>query len=534
MSEIKKLTFEVSNYDLVEMAESEIMKVKMKIVSEGNNAHDMPIKWETILKAKDTLVGKPIVAKYDRWNKDLMGHEEDEIPVGVVLRSEDIFEDTDENGKRWLCAYGDIWMRYTQDITGVLIRDMMKHLSMEILVAEQDEISNEILAFAFTGITLIGEDRSPAVDNAKLEVLTFEAVKDNIEKLMFAKYENIDFKIPKKVQENAQKGLELRKEYGRGGTEVGVATARQLAKGGNATPELIKKIYKFFPRHLDNIKKSLNTKTEVENSEIAGYLWGSLEGMYWANRIYKRMLKEDGEKMEKANDFEKEVDVKEESKEVEMACGEKMSEEEVKEESMACGDKMEKMEEDKSEEPKEEKMTSDAYAENSAIEQNQEKVGEEQREQAEEQNKPEPMDSEKMEIDKAKYEEYVQMEKDFAEMKENFAKMSEEMKAMKEDKDAYMTEFERLQKVENEIKEARFNAEVEATFAEIEDMPLDEINSFKESAKNFTLENLNTWKNEVLAKAYTYSKGKKSSSKYVKVDIPKDVKEEKKSNGLWD
>jgi len=505
---VKKLTFSVNDYDLVGMAESEIMKVKMKIVSEGDNEHGMPIKWKTILEAKDTLVGKPIVAKYNRWINDLEGHEKDEIPVGVILKEEDIFEDVDENGKRWLCAYGDIWMRYTQDVTGVLIRDMAKHLSMEILVAEQDDFTNEIMAFAFTGITLIGEKKNPAVANAKLEVLTFEVVKDNIEKLMFAKYEDIDFKIPKNVQENAQKGLELRKEYGRGGTEVGMRTARQLAKGGNATPELIKKIYKFFPRHLDNIKKSLETKTEVENSEISAFLWGSLEGMYWANRIYKRMLKEDGEEMEK--DFEKEVDMKEE----EMVCGKKMAEEEVKEEKM--------------EEIKEEQMTSDAYAENSAIEQNQEKVGEEQAEQAEEQNKPEMM-----EIEKVKYEEYSQMEKDFAEMKEKYEKMESEMKAIKEDKDTYMAEFERLQKFEKGIKEAEFKAEVEAVFAEIEDMPIEDINSFREKSKNFTLETIDTWKNEVLAKAFTYSKGKKSKAKHVKIDIPRDV-ETKKSNGLWD
>ena len=39
------------------------------------------------------------------------------------------------------------------------------------------------------------------------------------------------FTPPQAVRNNAKRGLELRREFGRGGTEVGVARARDLSNG---------------------------------------------------------------------------------------------------------------------------------------------------------------------------------------------------------------------------------------------------------------------------------------------------------------
>ena len=39
------------------------------------------------------------------------------------------------------------------------------------------------------------------------------------------------FVPPQEVRNNAKRGLELRAKYGRGGTEVGVARARDLSNG---------------------------------------------------------------------------------------------------------------------------------------------------------------------------------------------------------------------------------------------------------------------------------------------------------------
>ena len=47
----------------------------------------------------------------------------------------------------------------------------------------------------------------------------------------------------------AQKGLDWRSEFGRGGTEVGIARARDIVNGKNLPLDTVKRMYSFFSRH---------------------------------------------------------------------------------------------------------------------------------------------------------------------------------------------------------------------------------------------------------------------------------------------
>lgn len=57
------------------------------------------------------------------------------------------------------------------------------------------------------------------------------------------------YTIPGGVQSEAKKALEWRKKHKRGGTPVGLNTARTLAKGGQIGIRKIRHIAKYFPRH---------------------------------------------------------------------------------------------------------------------------------------------------------------------------------------------------------------------------------------------------------------------------------------------
>ena len=112
------------------------------------------------------------------------------------------------------------------------------------------------------------------------------------------KYEDIDFKPPADVQEEAQRGLDWRKEHGRGGTEVGVARARDLSNGVAVSPETIGRMVNYFSRHtVDKEAEGFERGEEGYPSagRIAWSLWGGDAGERWANSIYDRMLAEDGE-----------------------------------------------------------------------------------------------------------------------------------------------------------------------------------------------------------------------------------------------
>ena len=99
-----------------------------------------------------------------------------------------------------------------------------------------------------------------------------------------SKYDDIDFSIPESVQKAAQSGLNLHKEYGRGGTDVGLATARALVKGGNISPEKARHIAKYFPRHAND-----NLSDKTSNGWIAWQLWGGTPARSWTNKLVRQM-----------------------------------------------------------------------------------------------------------------------------------------------------------------------------------------------------------------------------------------------------
>lgn len=91
------------------------------------------------------------------------------------------------------------------------------------------------------------------------------------------------YPIPARVKRNAERGLELRKRFGRGGTDVGENTARTLARGGSIGIEKIRHINRYFPRHAGD---NLNDKTS--NGWIAWQLWGGSAAWAWTRGVIRK------------------------------------------------------------------------------------------------------------------------------------------------------------------------------------------------------------------------------------------------------
>ena len=84
------------------------------------------------------------------------------------------------------------------------------------------------------------------------------------------------YTIPKGAQNEAVKALEWHKEHQRGGTPVGLNTARTLAKGGQIGIEKVRHIAKYFPRHeVDKKAKGYEPGEDnfPSNGRIAWALW---------------------------------------------------------------------------------------------------------------------------------------------------------------------------------------------------------------------------------------------------------------------
>ena len=99
---------------------------------------------------------------------------------------------------------------------------------------------------------------------------------------------------PQGVQSNARRGLELRREFNRGGTEVGVARARSLSNGQSIPLETIRRMVSYFARHeVDKKGEDWGNTSNPSAGYIAWLLWGGDAGKTWADSISEREKKKD-------------------------------------------------------------------------------------------------------------------------------------------------------------------------------------------------------------------------------------------------
>lgn len=102
----------------------------------------------------------------------------------------------------------------------------------------------------------------------------------------------IDTRPTEAMAEEAQRGLDWRAEFGRGGTEIGVARARDLANRRELSLDTIRRMASFFSRHsVDKQAEGFSPGEEGYPSagRIAWALWGGDPGESWANERVSRM-----------------------------------------------------------------------------------------------------------------------------------------------------------------------------------------------------------------------------------------------------
>ena len=93
----------------------------------------------------------------------------------------------------------------------------------------------------------------------------------------------------------AQRGLNWRREFKRGGTSIGVARANQLVDKENLSPDTVKRMYSYFSRHeVDKQGKGFKKGSEGYPSagRIAWALWGGDAGFGWSRKVRNQIENE--------------------------------------------------------------------------------------------------------------------------------------------------------------------------------------------------------------------------------------------------
>lgn len=94
----------------------------------------------------------------------------------------------------------------------------------------------------------------------------------------------------------ANRGLEWRKEFGRGGTSVGIARARDISNGKSLPLATVKRMKSFFARHeVDKKAEGFRPGEEgyPSNGRIAWALWGGDAGKSWSEKIVSSAEKQE-------------------------------------------------------------------------------------------------------------------------------------------------------------------------------------------------------------------------------------------------
>lgn len=88
---------------------------------------------------------------------------------------------------------------------------------------------------------------------------------------------------PREVAAEAEKGLRLRRTFNRGGTDVGVARARDLKNRKAVSDETIRRMVSYFARHaIDRKADNWGDDDNPSAGYIAWLLWGGDAGKRWA------------------------------------------------------------------------------------------------------------------------------------------------------------------------------------------------------------------------------------------------------------
>lgn|GEM_PF-2896255 len=150
------------------------------------------------------------------------------------------------------------------------------------------------------------------ISNDILEVAPVEAQQSAVKKKVKCEHTNVSqadesYAPTDEMAGEAELGLKWREEYGRGGTEIGVARARDISNKRNLSFDTVQRMNSYFSRH--EVDKEATGWNQGEDGfptagRIAWQLWGGDAGRDWAKRIVERVnIEQTSHVCQSSNDF---------------------------------------------------------------------------------------------------------------------------------------------------------------------------------------------------------------------------------------
>lgn len=156
-------------------------------------------------------------------------------------------------------------------------------------------------------------DNNPTEDQPGEE----EINEENIQEIMDTMNEELDDMIKAEADVDtvptdgmvteAKRGLEWRKEFGRGGTIIGITRANQIVNKTKLSPRTVRRMHSFFSRHeVDKRADGFRPGEDgyPSNGRIAWALWGGDAGQSWARKKVAQLDRERGKFFEDQSEIQ--------------------------------------------------------------------------------------------------------------------------------------------------------------------------------------------------------------------------------------
>lgn len=193
MSELVK-SFSINDIKLYKEDENvDFAIAEIEALADHSNTHKNPISLDVLKEYSDTFLGKFVVAKYDKWTKDVTTHVPDEAIIGYIDPRQEIRYRTkvvDGIEKTFVVVDATLSKLYATEIVEMFRQNNHRSVSCEfscatlyeenedgIPIAEHGTLmygeENPILAYSIHGITVLGLKVNPSVAGAEMSIKKF-------------------------------------------------------------------------------------------------------------------------------------------------------------------------------------------------------------------------------------------------------------------------------------------------------------------------------------------------------------------------
>lgn len=186
----KKLKFSIEDIVMDDsgqtLDEMQFAKARIKGFASGMTKHRYLFSEDSLKTGSETFAKKPILWKYNIFRDDANEHDSDEVPCGFIPENPHIEFKYEDDGRLFVYFDAYIWKLYCGNLIEIFKRtDAKKDVSVELLSLDDtdhpDENYTEVHKFCITGVTILGEHVSPAVDSASIELIKFSEIQNSFD-----------------------------------------------------------------------------------------------------------------------------------------------------------------------------------------------------------------------------------------------------------------------------------------------------------------------------------------------------------------